>query len=105
MLSLARQKSLDQKIDIEWYEHDISDVKELNLVKEEEEGFNVLTCASALILLPDPVIAVKHWFSLLKPGGLLMTDIQSRDSNIVMRVFAEIGEEVGESLKWDMNQF
>jgi len=105
MLSLARQKSLEQQIDIEWHEHDISDIKELNLVKEGEEGFDVITCGSALILLPDPVPAVKHWLSLFKPGGVLMTDIQSRNSNIVMSIFASIGEDVGESLKWDMNQF
>ena len=53
MLDMARQKSREQSLDVEWYEHDVSDFTTLDLGAGE---FDLITCASALILLPSPLL-------------------------------------------------
>jgi ubiquinone/menaquinone biosynthesis C-methylase UbiE len=103
MLDIARQKSREQSIDVEWYEHDVSDLTPLNL--GSAGGFDVITCASALVLLPSPSTAVQNWTQVLKPGGRMMTDVHIPSSNIVMDIFSSIGPDVGETLKWDMTLF
>jgi ubiquinone/menaquinone biosynthesis C-methylase UbiE len=103
MLDIARQKSREQGIDVEWYEHDISELTPLNL--GSAGGFDVVTCAAALVLLPSPFTAARNWAQLLKPGGHMMADVHIPSSNIVMDIFASIGPNVGEMLKWDMTRF
>jgi ubiquinone/menaquinone biosynthesis C-methylase UbiE len=103
MLDIARQKSREQSIDVEWYEHDVSDLTHLNL--GSAGGFDVITCAAALVLLPSPSTAVHNWTQVLKPGGRMMTDVLVPGSNIIMDIFSSIGPDVGETLKWDMTRF
>jgi ubiquinone/menaquinone biosynthesis C-methylase UbiE len=103
MLDIARQKSREQSIDVEWYEHDVSDLTPLNL--GSAGGFDVITCAAALVLLPSPSTAVHNWTQVLKPGGRMMTDVLVPGSNVVMDIFSSIGPDVGETLKWDMTRF
>lgn len=100
MLNIAKQKAHDQNIDIEWHEHDIS-----NLTSLDPGTFDLVTCASALVLLPSPSSAIKHWASLLKLGGLLMTDVHVPSSNVITDTFAHIGPDVGELLQWDSTKF
>jgi ubiquinone/menaquinone biosynthesis C-methylase UbiE len=45
MLDIARQKSREQSMDVEWYEHDVSELTPLNL--GSAGGFDVITCAAA----------------------------------------------------------
>jgi ubiquinone/menaquinone biosynthesis C-methylase UbiE len=73
MLDIARQKSREQSMDVEWYEHDVSELTPLNL--GSAGGFDVITCAAALVLLPSPSTAVHNWTQVLKPGGRMMTDV------------------------------
>ncbi|MCJ1239524.1 hypothetical protein MMC14_007521 [Varicellaria rhodocarpa] len=103
MLDTARQKSRAQNVDVEWYEHDISDLNALNL--GSAGGFDVITCAAALVLLSSPGTAVLNWTQVLKPDGRIMTDVLVPGSNIVMDVFCSIGPGIGELLKWDMTLF
>ena len=103
MLEIARQKSREQNMDVEWYEHDVSELTPLNL--GSAGGFDVITCAAALVLLPSPSTTVHNWTRLLKPGGRMMTDVHVPSSNIVMDIFTSIGPDVGETLKWDMTRF
>ncbi|KAI9808074.1 MAG: hypothetical protein M1827_007516 [Pycnora praestabilis] len=103
MLDIARRKSREQNIDVEWYEHDVSELSGLNLGLAG--GFDVITCAAALVLLPFPSTAVRDWTRLLKPDGRMMIDVLVPSSNIVMEIFSSIGPDVGEMLKWDMTLF
>ncbi|KAI9826690.1 MAG: hypothetical protein M1819_007324 [Sarea resinae] len=105
MLDVARQKSREQRVDVEWYEHDISDLGALDLGSTRGRGFDIIACAAALVLLPSPSAAVRNWTRVLKPGGRVMTDVHVPDSNIAMAVLSAIGPEVGQSLKWDATQF
>lgn len=101
MLDIARRKSERDALDVEFIECDISDLKGLKLLPEESKGFDVITCAAALVLMKSPVQAVKHWASLLAPGGRLITDIAAQDASIATRILDDIGSHVGQSLRWD----
>jgi ubiquinone/menaquinone biosynthesis C-methylase UbiE len=52
---------------------DITKVEEIEQLKGRK--FDAITCASALVLLDDPVNAIKSWHTFLKPGGVLVTDV------------------------------
>jgi SAM-dependent methyltransferase len=63
----------------------------------------LITCAAALVLLPDPLGAIRHWASLLREGGRLVTDVAARDVHVPARIFERIGPELGLSLQWDQS--
>ncbi|KAF2854155.1 S-adenosyl-L-methionine-dependent methyltransferase [Plenodomus tracheiphilus IPT5] len=51
------------------------DILHLDEVDElENRLFDVITVASALVLLPDPIAALEHWWKYLKPGGVIAAD-------------------------------
>ncbi|KAH0847345.1 hypothetical protein AYO21_03744 [Fonsecaea monophora] len=101
MLNVARRKAQAAGLDIVFHNHDISDLSGLDITSKDSEGsFDVITCASALILLPDPLQAVKNWKSTLRPGGRLITDVQTKDANVVMNIFSAIAPELGETVPW-----
>ncbi|KAJ9616780.1 hypothetical protein H2200_000499 [Cladophialophora chaetospira] len=102
MLTVARRKAKSGGLDVGFFNHDITDLSSIRnrILPEDTDGFDVITCASALILLPDPAQAVQHWKSLLRPGGRLITDVQTQDANLVMNVFSAIAPKVGESVPW-----
>lgn len=52
------------------------------LLPEGAEGFDVVTCASALVLLRDPGAAVKAWVAMMAPGGRLIIDVTSEDAMV-----------------------
>ncbi|ETI23962.1 hypothetical protein G647_05769 [Cladophialophora carrionii CBS 160.54] len=105
MLTVARRKAAAAGLDdVRFFNHDISDLAAIrdDILPDGAEGFDVITCASALVLLPDPLRAVRNWQALLRPqGGRLVTDVQTKDANLVMNVFSDIASRVGESVPWN----
>ncbi|RHZ43253.1 class I SAM-dependent methyltransferase [Aspergillus thermomutatus] len=105
MLEVARRKAQATGSRVTFYQHDISDLTGLNLNPGGEGGgmgqFDLVTCAAALVLLPDPLGAIRHWASLLREGGRLVTDVAARDVHVPARIFERIGPELGLSLQWD----
>ncbi|KAF2176804.1 S-adenosyl-L-methionine-dependent methyltransferase [Zopfia rhizophila CBS 207.26] len=57
---------------VEFYEGDILKLENIRTLKGKT--FDVITLASALVLLPDPKAAVKCWMKYLKPGGIIAVD-------------------------------
>ncbi|KIW34778.1 uncharacterized protein PV07_01534 [Cladophialophora immunda] len=105
MLNVARRKAQAAGLDIAFFNHDVSDLTGLEFVPQASEDggllFDVITCASALILLPDPLQAVKNWKAVLRPGrGRLITDVQTKDANVVMNIFSAVAPQVGETVPW-----
>jgi ubiquinone/menaquinone biosynthesis C-methylase UbiE len=110
MLTVARRKAQTAGLDVRFFNHDISD---LSAIRDEImpregaadgfDGFDVITCASALVLLPDPLTALKNWKALLRPGGRgrLVTDVQTKDANVVMNIFSDIASRVHVSVPWN----
>ncbi|KAF4201775.1 hypothetical protein CNMCM8927_001048 [Aspergillus lentulus] len=109
MLEVARRKAQRTGSRVTFYQHDISDLTGLNLHPNRGgEGagtgqFDLITCAAALVLLPDPLGAIRHWASLLRKGGRLVTDVAARDVHVPARIFERIGPELGLSLLWDQS--
>ncbi|KAL2423235.1 hypothetical protein ABEF95_001989 [Exophiala dermatitidis] len=105
MLNVARRKAGTEGVDVLFLNHDIADLRGLDLLPEGKVGFDVITCASALILLQQPLEAVTMWKTLLSPGGRLVTDVQTKDANVVMNIFAAIAPELGEDMPWNAQQW
>ncbi|KAI4231305.1 MAG: hypothetical protein LQ349_005700 [Xanthoria aureola] len=95
MLDVARKKTSELGLDIEYLEHDITDLDALSLGE-----FDVVTCASALLLLKEPLRAIEHWASLLLPNGRLLVDVMIERNVIAPAIFTKIGPLVGRSLGW-----
>ncbi|PLB46630.1 S-adenosyl-L-methionine-dependent methyltransferase [Aspergillus steynii IBT 23096] len=103
MLDVGRRKAEKQGLDVPFIQHDISDLNGLELLPVGSQGFDLITCAAALVLLPDPPGAIRHWTTLLKPGGRLVIDVAAKDVNVPSRLFSRIGEQLGKTLQWDQS--
>jgi ubiquinone/menaquinone biosynthesis C-methylase UbiE len=102
MLDVASQKARSQNLDVEFLNHDISNLNDIksSILPPGHEGFDVIACAAALILLPDPQSAVQHWLTLLTPGGKMITDVQTHDANLVMNILSTISPNLSMSVPW-----
>ncbi|GIJ85690.1 hypothetical protein Asppvi_004552 [Aspergillus pseudoviridinutans] len=107
MLEVAREKAQRTGSRVTFYQHDISDLTGLDLNPGGEGNgtgqFDLITCAAALVLLPDPLAAIQCWAALLRDGGRLVTDVAARDVHVPARIFERIGPELGLSLLWDQS--
>ncbi len=57
--------------------------------------FDVITCASAFVLIEDQPGAVKSWAKLLTKGGRIIFDVPTGDSMIKGLVLERIAEKLG----------
>jgi SAM-dependent methyltransferase len=97
-LEVARQKANKEKLkNVKFIEGDIAD-----LVSEwaEKEGikqglFDVITCASAVVLVEDQPAAVKSWAKLLTKGGRVIFDVPTGDSMLKGLAIGRIPEKLG----------
>ncbi|KAJ4366823.1 hypothetical protein N0V83_007349 [Neocucurbitaria cava] len=75
MLAVAAHKkklSGDKYSNLNFIRGDILHLEETEEIKEKT--FDVITVASALVLLPNPKAAIEHWSAYLKPGGMIAMD-------------------------------
>ncbi|KAL6706729.1 hypothetical protein ACN47E_005271 [Coniothyrium glycines] len=75
MLAMANRKKeqcSDQFANVTFLNADILHLESLEEL--EDHQFDLITVASALVLLPDPKAAIEHWSKYLKPGGILAVD-------------------------------
>jgi ubiquinone/menaquinone biosynthesis C-methylase UbiE len=79
-LSIAREKTWKESLDIKFIRHDITALQ--NVVGIEEASFDLITCATAFVLLKKQGLAVKQWAKLLKKGGRVTFDVPTNDSMI-----------------------
>lgn len=90
-LAIARLKAERENLNIKFIRHDIAALHEL----EELEGdFDLITCASAFILLQDPVAVMKGWARLLKSEGRVIFDVPASGSMIVGYVLNIVGNKL-----------
>ena len=99
MMALAKEKAEREGLDIKWLFYDIADLETCEGLREG--GYDLITCCSALVLLDDPVSAVREWMKLLKPGGKFMTDVPTEDCYISGLIIEEVGKEVGIEVPWN----
>jgi ubiquinone/menaquinone biosynthesis C-methylase UbiE len=102
-LSIARAKAEKLGLDMKFLQHDISS---LNSVEGVAEGFfDVITSASALVLLEDPDSAVRQWAKLLKKGGRVIFDVPTGDSMIQGLVLDRVAQKMGVPVVYNRTRF
>jgi ubiquinone/menaquinone biosynthesis C-methylase UbiE len=92
-LSIARAKAEKDNLNAKFVQHDVSSLQGVEGI--EEGTFDIITCASAFVLLEDPSSAVKSWAKLLKKGGRLIFDVPPNDSMVQGLVLDQVAEELG----------
>lgn len=101
MLEVAKRKAEEEKVDVVFREYDITDLNDLGLLSQSEVGFDVITCAAALVLLDEPLIALKHWMTFMVSGGRLVIDMPVKHGSIPIHIFGRLENELGLALEWD----
>ena len=105
MLREARSKKLDEDCAmIDWVEHDITSLDDIDTIQNvvnQDGGFDIVSCCSALVLLSDPQAAIKHWAKFLKPGGKLIIDVPTEDKTLQYLFTVDLRDAVGASLPFD----
>lgn len=81
-LDLAKEKAKKEGLSVTFLEHDISSLYGLEAEGITEGTFDVISCASAVVLLEDPSAAVKNWTKWLKKGGRIIFDAPTDDSMV-----------------------
>lgn len=78
MLAVAQNKisalPLDQQARIHYIRHDMTFLSDIPKLQDMRGRFDVITCASAFVLLSDPRKAIAEWAKWLRPGGRLVVD-------------------------------
>lgn len=99
MLKEAEAKKPKHSLqNISFYKHSITELDTLDAIKGKQ--FDLIVCCSALVLLPDPLQALKQWVSFLKPGGRLITDVTHPNNLIAGTVFERVGNALQKPLPW-----
>jgi ubiquinone/menaquinone biosynthesis C-methylase UbiE len=83
---------------VTFHKHSITELDTLDALKDKQ--FDLITCCSALVLLPDPAGALKQWVTFLKPEGRLITDVTHPNNLISGLVFERIGIALDRPLPW-----
>jgi ubiquinone/menaquinone biosynthesis C-methylase UbiE len=80
MLEIARQKAKDRGSDIKFLTGDAENTR------EPEGSYDLIVNRHLVWTLVDPAAAFKHWYGLLKPGGiLLIIDGDFNNKNLLQR--------------------
>lgn len=95
MMDVARRKARRDGLDITFIREDITQLNHASLMPESGDGFDVITCASALVLLPSPQAALTHWSTYLAPGGRILVDVLAERSMVAGVILEEIAQEEG----------
>ena len=94
MLGRAEAKKSQHDLqNVSFHSHSITDLDPLEAIKGKR--FDLITCVSALVLLPQPEEAVKQWVSYLKPGGRFMVDVTHPQSHLAGITFERVGNSLG----------
>jgi ubiquinone/menaquinone biosynthesis C-methylase UbiE len=106
MLGIAREKlrtSIEEGKDfeIEFVEHDITHLDEIEELSGMEGGFDIITISSAVVLLNEPGEALKQWVKYLKIGGRMVLDVPHPRSMLALKILGDIAPEFGVSVMGD----
>lgn len=94
MLSMAKaKKEACRTKNLEFHLHSITDLDSLNAIREQQ--FDIITCASALPLLPHPTETIKEWACYLRPGGRLIADVPHTRSFPGLLTMERVARELG----------
>ncbi|KAL8783378.1 MAG: hypothetical protein Q9195_009406 [Heterodermia aff. obscurata] len=95
MLDQARRKATSAELEVTFINRDVTTLQRQDLSLEEGQQFDLITCASAFVLLEDPVGAMKHWATFLSPTGRLIIDVPTETSMVVGSMLESILRDSG----------
>ncbi|KAH8658790.1 S-adenosyl-L-methionine-dependent methyltransferase [Tricladium varicosporioides] len=96
MLDVACSKLPPNQTNIKFIEHDITSLESIPQLNGLKATFDIITCASALVLLDDPRKAIEEWVEYLKPStGRLIIDVPSTKSMLGLKILGDLKEEFG----------
>jgi ubiquinone/menaquinone biosynthesis C-methylase UbiE len=109
ILDIARtnpDETTDEGVRVEFYEHDILDLDSLAAV--QDGAFDVITCVSASVFLPDPYKALAYWCRYLAPGGIVALHVnhpQNLTAGVVLeRTAAKLSISVPAYRSWSQSE-
>ncbi|KAF2866594.1 S-adenosyl-L-methionine-dependent methyltransferase [Massariosphaeria phaeospora] len=94
-----KRKESERYANVQLCEGDILDLEAVEGVRGQM--FDIITVASALVLLPDPVAAIKHWSSYLNPGGIIALDSTHPRNLVSGMVFERTARRLGLSAPYN----
>jgi ubiquinone/menaquinone biosynthesis C-methylase UbiE len=94
-LAIAKAKAKERGLNVKFLEHDVGNLDELESEGVTEGTFDVITCASAFVLLENSQAVVKGWAKYLKPLGRLIFDTLTADSMIQGLTIEKVGQKMG----------
>ncbi len=99
MLAEAEAKKSTHSLqNVTFHKHSITDLNSLESIKGQR--FDLISCCSALVLLPQPGDALKHWVTYLKPGGRLIIDVTHPQNLTSGIVFERVGLILERPMPW-----
>lgn len=79
----------------------LSEIDAIMDVVQNHGGWDAITVCSAVPFIADVDAALRHWASLLRPGGILMFDFPTEDRTVQHLLTMEVPERLGRSLMFD----
>lgn len=73
-------------LEVTFIDGDVTTLCRDDLFLEGDQGFDVITCAAALVLLDYPLGKLRHWAFILSPTGKMIFDVPTEQSLIVGRL-------------------
>lgn len=101
-LAIAKVRAERDNLNIKFIYHDMAALDE---IEDRAGDFDVITCASAFVLLQDHVAVMKSWARLLKPGGRVIFDVPARSSMIVGYVLNIVANKLKIPVPFDQMTF
>ena len=95
MLDQARRKAASAELEVTFINGDVTTINRQDLYLKEGQDFDLISCASAFVLLEDPVEALKHWATFLSPTGRLIIDVPTENSMVVGSMLEKILHDSG----------
>ncbi|KAJ4303072.1 hypothetical protein N0V90_001963 [Kalmusia sp. IMI 367209] len=91
---------------VKFYKGDILQLQDIEALNGKQ--FDVITVASALVLFPDPKVAIEHWSEYLKPGGIIAVD-STHPRNLIAGMVLErtarrLNLQVPYNREWSQNE-
>lgn len=96
MLNQARRKAQAGKEDISFLQDDVTELRGTKFPIE----FDTISCASAFIILKNPVPTLSQWTTYLKPGGRILLDIPTDSCGLLGHALALAADEFKVDLNW-----
>ncbi|KAI9877051.1 MAG: hypothetical protein M1830_004945 [Pleopsidium flavum] len=101
MQAVAKRKAERDALTVKFINHDITDLQGMQLLPEGVRGFDLITCAAALVVLEDPHKAIRQWPTLLAPDGSLITDVPAEDAMLTEVPLQNVGRKLRMPLPFD----